>query len=445
MVEETFKELKEFFKAGNTLPLSFRINQLKKLKESIKKNEAEILEALNLDLGKSPYEAYSSEILLVYQELDYHLKHVKSWSRKKRVASSLLNFPSKNYVISYPRGTTLILSPWNYPFLLSISPLIGAISAGNTILLKPSEFSPNSSEIIAKILKDIYDPTYINVLLGDATLAAKLSSLAWDKIFFTGSTATGRKVYEAAAKNLVPVTLELGGKSPCIILDDAPIKESIERIFLGKFFNAGQTCISPDHIWISSNKKDDFIKEFNAFSEEESKKGKMCTIINEKHEDRLQSYLQNDEKLPKYPKAYAIEDLNEHVKEEEIFGPILPVHSYESIEKLINKLQINPSPLSFYIFTKDRKRADNILKNLHFGGAVINDVLLQIINNKLPFGGVGASGIGNYHGKYSFDCFSYKRPIVYKFGWKNLSLKKLPFNSKKLKLLRKINKWLYNQ
>lgn len=442
MVEKTFKELKEFFKTGNTLPLSFRINQLKKLKESIKKNEAEILEALNLDLGKSPYEAYSSEILLVYQELDYHLKHVKSWSRKKRVVSSLLNFPSKNYVISYPRGTTLILSPWNYPFLLSISPLIGAISAGNTILLKPSEFSPNSSEIIAKILKDIYDPTYINVVLGDATLAAKLTSLAWDKIFFTGSTATGRKVYEAAAKNLVPVTLELGGKSPCIILDDAPIKESIERIFLGKFFNAGQTCISPDHIWISSNKKDDFIKEFNAFSEEESKKGKMCTIINEKHEDRLQSYLKNDEKLPKYPKAYAIEDLNEHVKEEEIFGPILPVHSYESIEKLINKLQINPSPLSFYIFTKDRKRADNILKNLHFGGAVINDVLLHIINNKLPFGGVGASGIGNYHGKYSFDCFSYKRPIVYKFGWKNLSLKKLPFNSKKLKLLRKINKWL---
>src|SRR5690625_1975490 len=289
MVEKTFKELKEFFKTGNTLPLSFRINQLKKLKESIKKNEAEILEALNLDLGKSPYEAYSSEILLVYQELDYHLKHVKSWSRKKRVVSSLLNFPSKNYVISYPRGTTLILSPWNYPFLLSISPLIGAISAGNTILLKPSEFSPNSSEIIAKILKDIYDPTYINVVLGDATLAAKLTSLAWDKIFFTGSTATGRKVYEAAAKNLVPVTLELGGKSPCIILDDAPIKESIERIFLGKFFNAGQTCISPDHIWISSNKKDDFIKEFNAFSEEESKKGKMCTIINEKHEDRLHS------------------------------------------------------------------------------------------------------------------------------------------------------------
>lgn len=442
MAESSLKDLQDFFKTGQTLSYSFRINQLKKLKKSIEKNEAAIMKALDLDLGKNAYESYSSEILLIYQELNYHIKHLKSWIRKKRVASSLLNFPSRNYVVSHPRGAILILSPWNYPFLLSLSPLIGAISAGNSILLKPSEFSPHSSALIAKIIASTYPPNYIKVLLGDASIAAKLSNLAWDKIFFTGSTAIGRKVYAAAAKNLVPVTLELGGKSPCIILEDAPLEKSIERIFLGKYFNAGQTCIAPDHIWICKSKKESFIKKFNTYSAKESTKGKMGTIINEKHQARLQSYLNEKEDFPNFPKAYAIEELNKNAVEEEIFGPILPVQTYDTLDELYNKLQETPSPLSLYIFTKDKNNAENILKKLHFGGAVINDVLLHIVNNKLPFGGIGASGIGNYHGKYSFDSFSYERPIVYKLNWKNLSLKKLPFTSKKLKILKRINKWL---
>lgn len=435
--------LKKFFDRGRTLPYSFRIAQLKKLQKALTTYEPELLEAIHKDFKKSTYEAYITELILLHQELKYHIKHLKSWMRPQKVSSSLLNFPSSDYINAHPLGSVLIISPWNYPILLSLLPLIGAISAGNCVVLKPSEFTSDTSQVLKKMLKEIYPKEYIQVHTGDASVAIALTAMKWDKIFFTGSTSTGQKVYEAAAKNLTPVTLELGGKSPCVVFEDAPLQETIERIFFGKYINAGQTCIAPDYVWIHEKDADDFVAKFNTFSE--LNRFDITSIIHEQHEDRLRNLLPKGLEFTGYPQAFRVDDFSSPVMQEEIFGPLLPVKTYSKISEIKTQMGQLPSPLAFYVFTKNESKANEFLKYFHFGGAVINDVMIHMANDKLPFGGVGHSGIGQYHGAFSFDCFSYKRPVVIKKGWKDLSFKQLPFSSTKLKWIKRYRNMMFKK
>lgn len=439
-MELNLSQLQSFFKTGKTLDISFRIEQLKQLQLALIDHEDTLLDALYKDLGKSSFEAKVSELVLLKKELNYHIKKVRKWAKKKRVAPSLLNFPTKDYVQAYPYGAVLILSPWNYPLLLSILPLIGAISAGNCAAIKCSEFTPHTSAAIKQMISQSFEKDYIVAIEGDAEIAAQLTQLKWNKIFFTGSTATGQKVYEAAAKHLVPVTLELGGKSPCIIMEDAPIEKSIPRIYFGKFLNAGQTCVAPDYIWVHESQKEEFIQKFNDF--QSKNQYKEVHIINDRHEERLKALGKGAIAHLDYPQILEA-NVEDAVMQEEIFGPLLPIMTYQSLEEVKDYLQNGEAPLAVYVFTGNQSKAKAFLQHFHFGAAVINDVLLHIANNILPFGGVGHSGLGQYHGKYSFECFSYKRPIVYKIGWKDLALKELPFNEKKEKLLDRMIRLLY--
>lgn len=439
-MKQSITNLQEYFLEKHTLSYHFRLKQLKKFKKALIEHEEELILAIGKDLNKNPYEVQISELLLLYQEINTHIKQLKNWMAPQKVKSSLFNYPSKDYINSHPYGTILIISPWNYPILLSLLPLIGAISAGNSIVLKPSEFTPYTSQAILHLIESTFDPHYIHVILGDHKVANELTQFKWGKIFFTGSTQIGQKVYEAAAKNLTPVTLELGGKSPCILMKDTPLEASIQRIFLGKFMNAGQTCIAPDYVWIHESQAEQFIQLFNEYAILHSEG--MTAIINEHHLDRLKKILPKNQTYKNRPQAFLVDDFESTLMQEEIFGPLLPVIIYKNKSEIILQQQKMNPPLAFYVFCKDPIYAKKWLENFHFGGAVINDVLLHLVNNQLPFGGVGTSGIGNYHGQFSFNCFSYQRPIVVKKGWKDLSLKKPPFIHKNRKWINLYSRFL---
>lgn len=439
-MQQATEALKSFFDSGQTLPYQFRIKQLKKLKQTLIKEEKNLLEGIKKDLNKSAYETQMSELILIYQEINTHLKHLKSWMKPRRIKSSLLNFPSKDYIYTAPYGHVLIISPWNYPILLTFLPLIGAISAGNTVALKPSEFAVHTSKVIENIIKTTFHKNYIKVFQGDYTIASNLTKLKWDKIFFTGSTAVGKKVYAAAAQHLTPVTLELGGKSPCVIFPDAPLQKSVQRIFLGKYMNAGQTCIAPDFVWINEAQAKEFIQAFNHYATQ-NKKG-MSSIINEQQLLRLKNLLPEDIDYQNQPFAFLIDDWDAKIMKEEIFGPFLPVLTYSEPSEILEYQKRMEHPLAFYVFTKDINLAKNFLKQVQCGGAVINDVLLHIVNHRLPFGGVGNSGIGHYHGKFSYDCFSYLKPIVIKTNWKDFFLKQPPFTDQKKRWLDQYLNWI---
>jgi len=455
-ISKKYEKQKKFFNSGTSKSIQYRINSLKKLKKNISLSENEIINALKSDLGKSETETFFSEIALIYIEINLALKNVKRWSKKRKISSSLINFLSSDYIIPEPYGVTLNISPWNYPFQLSISPLIGAVAAGNTVMLKPSEFSSKTSEIIKKIIETTFEKGHVDVILGGPEIGSKLLDFNWDYIFFTGSTNIGKIVAQKAAINLTPTTLELGGKNPCIVDETANLKVASKRIVFGKFLNCGQTCIAPDFILVHESVKKDFTEKIierikKIYNEDVENSENYSRIINKKHFSRLIKLLEKDKIIyggKNNPNSNFIEptlidgsNFNSSLMKEEIFGPILPVVSYSNKDELKKILDNYKDPLAFYIFSNDKKFSNELIKRYSFGGAAVNDTISQIVNHRLPFGGIRNSGLGSYHGKQSFKTFSFYKPYIVKSNIFDLNAKyKIDSSSLMYKLLKRVVK-----
>jgi len=436
---------KDYFDSKKTIDVKNRIALLKNLKTEIELNEKEIQKALNLDLGKSVGESYLTEIAFVYTEIKIALKNIKRWTKRRSVKSSLLNFPSSDYIIAEPYGNTLHISPWNYPFQLSIAPLIGAVAAGNTVLLKPSEYSVNTSAILDKILSKVFDDGFVKVVQGGPDVASRLLDFKWDYIFFTGSVNIGKIVAKEAAKYLTPVTLELGGKNPCVIDETASLKVTAKRIVWGKFTNCGQTCIAPDFLIVDNKIKSNLIKEIknqlvSTYRKNPIESNEYGRIINVKHMNHLFSLIEGEniifggnidvEKKYFQPTLIEIDNLNSKLMEKEIFGPILPIIGYDDfkdVDKIIKKYS---HPLALYIFTKNINFGRKFLESYPFGGGAINDTVVHVANDRLPFGGIGQSGMGKYHGESTFKTFSHYKPYLSKPLWIDPPLRYPPFKNK---------------
>lgn len=432
IIEQKFYDSKAFFNTQQTKDISFRKEQLKKLSKAIKSYESDILEALYTDLGKNKVEAYATEIGITLKSIKNARKELKNWTKTKNVDTPLYLFPTKSYIKKEPYGTVLIIAPFNYPFQLVFEPLIGAIAAGNTAIIKPSELTPNVARVIKRLINETFDANYIEVIEGGIEETQTLIHLPFDYVFFTGSENVGKIVYQAASENLVPVTLEMGGKSPVIVDETANIKVASERICFGKFTNAGQTCVAPDYILVHESVKDDLItalsktlREFYGQNIQQSPD--YGRIVNLKHYHRLTSLL-NSAQMNIVFGGHSDEDeryieptLLDHVTndsaimQEEIFGPILPILTYQSLDEAIAFIHQRPKPLSLYLFSEDENATQRVINELSFGGGAINDTLMHLANPKLPFGGVGASGMGRYHGKYSFDTFTHEKSYIFKF------------------------------
>ncbi|HDF3480746.1 TPA: aldehyde dehydrogenase [Staphylococcus aureus] len=431
IIEQKFYDSKAFFNTQQTKDISFRKEQLKKLSKAIKSYESDILEALYTDLGKNKVEAYATEIGITLKSIKIARKELKNWTKTKNVDTPLYLFPTKSYIKKEPYGTVLIIAPFNYPFQLVFEPLIGAIAAGNTAIIKPSELTPNVARVIKRLINETFDANYIEVIEGGIEETQTFIHLPFDYVFFTGSENVGKIVYQAASENLVPVTLEMGGKSPVIVDETANIKVASERICFGKFTNAGQTCVAPDYILVHESVKDDLItalsktlREFYGQNIQQSPD--YGRIVNLKHYHRLTSLL-NSAQMNIVFGGHSDEDeryieptLLDHVTsdsaimQEEIFGPILPILTYQSLDEAIAFIHQRPKPLSLYLFSEDENATQRVINELSFGGGAINDTLMHLANPKLPFGGVGASGMGRYHGKYSFDTFTHEKSYIFK-------------------------------
>lgn len=436
--------------------IKFRKECLIRLLFSIEENEARIIEALYKDFKKPEFEAVLTETNYVISDLKHTIKNLKCWSKPKRVLPSILNFPSTDFIYSEPYGKVLIIAPWNYPFQLALCPLIAAVAAGNSVVLKPSELTPNTSAIIDEIISKVFSKNHVEVVEGGVKVAQNLLAQKWDYIFFTGSVSVGKIVAKAAAEYMTPVTLELGGKNPCIIDETANIKLAAKRIVWGKFINAGQTCIAPDYLLVQKKVKSELIEHLkqeivNAYSEKPELSADYTRIINSRNWERLCNLIEtekvlfggqsNSEDCYLAPTLIDETSLDSPVMKEEIFGPILPIVSYENESELDGIISKYDKPLSLYVFTTKSKFANKIIQQFSFGGGCINDTVIHFSNNRLPFGGVGNSGIGAYHGKMSFDTFSHKKAIVKKANWLDLPMRYAPYKGK-LVLIRKILKWM---
>ena len=436
---------KHFFASQQTKDISFRKNALRKLQSELFKREADIVQALYNDFKKSEYEAIMTETSIVYSELKMAIKNIEKWNKPKKVLPSILNFPSSAKIYSEPYGTVLIIAPWNYPFQLAISPLIGAIAAGNTIVLKPSELTPHTSTIVREIIEAVFDERHVAVIEGGVPVAQELLTLRWDYIFFTGSVNVGRIVAKAAAEFITPVTLELGGKSPCVVDDSASIKLAAKRIAWGKFINGGQTCIAPDYILIHKSQKDSFVEAIKevitlAYGDDPEQSSDFPRIVNTRNFERLAIMLENENiliggktnKNDCYIAPTLIDEpsLDSEVMKGEIFGPILPIISYETEEDIATIIGKYDKPLAFYIFSNKSEFAKKLIQQYSFGGGTINDTTVHFANHRLPFGGVGESGIGGYHGKQTFDTFSHKKGIVSRGTWLDVPTRYAPYKGK---------------
>lgn len=444
-ISDLLQSQRSFFKTGKTLEIAFRIEKLKLLKSVIEAHEDEICEALFKDFKKPKFESVLSETAFIISELDYIIKKLKKWAKPKKVSSSLINFPSSDYIYSEPYGSTLVIAPWNYPFQLAISPLMGAIAAGNTVFLKPSELAPHTSQILAHLLEKVFSEEIVAVVQGGIPVSEALLEEKWDYVFFTGSVPVGKIVAKAIAPHLTPSTLELGGKNPCIIHHSAKIELAAKRIVWGKFLNAGQTCIAPDYILVDATRKMAFIEAVKkeiiaAYSSNPKDSPDYARIINSKNYERLAEMLEGEkclfggdlDKQELYISPTLLEEpsLSSKVMEDEIFGPILPVLSFSSEEEMAKIIANYAKPLSLYVFAEDKKFSEKILENYSFGGGAINDVVIQVVNKNLPFGGVGSSGNGAYHGKHTFDTFSHKKSITKRGTWLDVPLRYAPYGDK---------------
>lgn len=431
IIRDKFNNSKAFFNTHITKNLKFRKQQLKLLSKNIKNHENKLLDALYKDLGKSKVEAYATEIGMLLKSIKLMRKELKNWSKTKQTDTPLYLFPTKSYIKKEPYGTVLIIGPFNYPVQLVFEPLIGAIAAGNTAIVKPSELTPHVAIVIRDIIEDTFDETYVSVVEGGIEETQTLLSLPFDYIFFTGSEKVGKIVYEAAARKLIPVTLELGGKSPVIVDDTANIKVASERISFGKFTNAGQTCVAPDYILVQRKVKNDLIKALKKtitefYGENIEKSPDFGRIVNQKHFNRLNDLLQihkdnvvfggNSSKEDLYIEPTLLDNItnDNKIMKEEIFGPILPIITYDNFDEVLEIIQSKSKPLSLYLFSQDENMTHRVLEELSFGGGAINDTLMHLANPNLPFGGIGSSGIGQYHGKYSFDTFSHMKSYTFK-------------------------------
>ena len=435
--------------------INFRKETLIKLLNTVIIHENEIIQALHDDFKKPAFESVLTETSQVVLELKHVIKNMKKWAKPRRVFPSLLNFPSKDYIYKEPYGKVLIIAPWNYPFQLALCPLISAVAAGNQVVVKPSELTPKTSEIIVKIIHKVFDKNHVEVVEGGIEVSQKLLSERWDYIFFTGSVAVGKIVAQAAAENLTPVTLELGGKNPCIIDETANLKLAAKRIVWGKFVNAGQTCIAPDYILIQKNMKKhfvNFLKEeiTKAYGENPEESPDFARIINAKNWQRLVDLIEPEkvvfggESNPKdnYIAPTLVEEtaLESPIMQEEIFGPILPILTYKKESEIAAVISRFEKPLALYVFSENPGFQKRIIQNYSFGGGCVNDTIIHFANKRLPFGGVGHSGIGAYHGNLSFDTFSHQKSIVKKANWLDLPLRYAPYQDK-LATIRKILKW----
>ncbi len=449
------EQQKLYFNTGATKDISLKKALLKKLKQEILHQEEAILKAIHQDFKKSYFESYATEIGIVITEINLFIKKLDSWSKPKVVMPSLLNFPSWSRIYNDPYGSVLIISPWNYPFQLAFSPLIGAIAAGNTVVLKPSELTPNTSAIIKIIIDNVFSANHVTVVEGGIEKAQELLAKRWDYIFFTGSVPVGKIIYQAAAQYLTPVTLELGGKSPCIIDESANIPLGAKRLVWGKFLNGGQTCIAPDYILIHYTKLEEFTQQLKvqinkAYGENPEESEDFPRIINQKNFDRLSKMIANQkiiigghvnpETLYIAPTVLENPPLNSEVMQDEIFGPILPIITFKNLND-INKVLLHfEKPLSFYVFSNNIKTAREFIKNYSFGGGVINDTLVHFANHRLPFGGVGHSGIGGYHGKNSYLTFSHQKGVTRRFNWLDIPTRYAPYTGK-LKQVKQLFKY----
>jgi len=418
---------KSFFRTNQTKSLSFRLDALRKLRQAIIRYEQELLRALKEDLHKSEFEAYTTEIGILLEEIRFTSKHLPAWVKPRKVKTPFTHIGSKSYIYPEPYGVALILSPWNYPFQLAVSPLIGAIAAGNCAVIKPSELTPSTSGVLAKLIAETFPEEFISVVQGGIETSQALINERFDYLFFTGSVSVGKLIMEAAAKHLTPVTLELGGKSPCIVHADANLKLAAKRMVWGKFINAGQTCVAPDYLYVHKQIKDEFLRHVkNAirelYGEDVIGSGTFSRIISERHFNRLCSLLNDGTILigGKTDKANLLLEptvvdgitWDHNVMQEEIFGPILPVLEYTDLSQVVAEIQDRPKPLALYIFSDNKKVQTHIIDSISFGGGCINDTLFHVSSPYLPFGGVGESGIGAYHGKGSFDTFSHEKSIL---------------------------------
>ncbi|MFD2445554.1 aldehyde dehydrogenase [Bacillus sp. CGMCC 1.16607] len=448
-----FQKQRDYFLLGETKSVSFRMEALNRLKSVIKSNENELMKALKQDLNKSEFEAYLTEIGIVLEEIRFTMKNLHKWAKPRRVKSSITLVGSKSYIYPEPYGVALILAPWNYPFQLMIAPLIGAIAAGNCAIIKPSELTPHTSALMAKIINESFPEEYISVVEGGVETSTALLKEKSDYIFFTGSVSVGKVIMEAASKHLTPVTLELGGKSPCIVHEDANLKLAAKRIAWGKFMNAGQTCVAPDYLYVHSRIKAEFlhllkeaVKEI--YSENPIPKGDFTKIVSERHLNRLTAFLNNGSIYSggRYDvtkgmiEPTILDDISwsDEIMQDEIFGPILPVLEYDDMSSMTNMINKRPKPLALYIFSENKEVQAFILDHVSFGGGCINDTVFHLSSPYLPFGGVGESGIGAYHGKGSFDVFSHEKSIL-----KQTTLFDLPFRYPNTKnALKKIKYFL---
>lgn len=450
-MKEIVTNQRRFFASHQTKDVHFRIEQLKKLERVLRENEELLIKAVHDDMNKSSFECLMSELLFIYMEIQHSIKHLKRWSKKKYAPTNFINFPATSYIVPEPLGVVLIIGTWNYPYQLSLIPVVSALSAGNVVILKPSEIASHSSNAMAKLINENFDPTYLKVVEGDSSVSTALLAEKFDKIFFTGSTTVGKIIAKAAAEHLTPVSLELGGKCPVIITENVVMNKSVRRLVWAKFLNAGQTCVSPDYVYVHKDSYDEFLIQLK---KEITKRGysieknNYSRIINQKHAARIVALI--DEQKIYHGGKYDIENRfieptilinvtpDDPIMQEEVFGPVLPIIVYEKLDDVIEYIQSKPSPLALYLFTTDAIIKKRVLNELTFGGGAINDAVMHIANHALPFGGVGNSGYGAYHGKTGFSQFSHYKSILDKPTWFEPSIKYSPHTKSKLNWL----KWL---
>lgn len=455
-LREKINKQREYFSTGETKDINFRIEKLKKLRDVLKSEEEKVFEALKKDLMKSSFESYVTEVAMVYDEINMHIKNIKKWSKKRRVKTPLVQFPAKSFIQLEPYGVVLIIGPFNYPFMLTMDPLIGAIAAGNTAVIKPSESAPETSKILKEILEKVFDEKYVLHVNSERgkEVVEELLKEKFDYIFFTGSATVGKIVMKAASQYLTPVTLELGGKSPCIIDKDCKLELAARRIVWGKLLNSGQTCVAPDYLYVHKDIEEEFIKKLeeeikNQFGDNPLESKDYSKMVNEREFNRVLSYI-DKEKLVfggNYNrKTFQIEPTilknvtwNDPVMEREIFGPIFPILPFENLDEVIRLVNSKDKPLAIYYFSEDKNKIEKVLNSTSSGGVTINDTLVHVSSSYLPFGGVGNSGMGEYHGKYSFDLFSNKKGVMNRKTFLDLKIRYAPFQNK-LTIVKKIMK-----
>ena len=448
---DILQQQKTFFNTHATKDLDFRKAQLQKLKKLVKSNEKLLYDAIYQDFGKSEFETFGTEISFVYKDIDYYLKNLKSFAKPKSVLTNIVNQMGSSKIVFEPLGNCLVIGAWNYPYQLTLTPVIAAIAAGNTCMIKPSELPENTMKAMAKLINENFDPQFLYVVEGGVEETTAILKLRFDKIFFTGSPRVGKIVYKAAAEHLTPVTLELGGKSPAFVTEKADLQIAAKRIVWGKFINAGQTCVAPDYLYVAENIKAKFLK---VLIEEIKKRNytdnvdHYCKIINERNFDRLEKMIDREKVVfggeTNREKRYISPTVLDHVTwedavmQEEIFGPILPILTYKNLETAMQTVVEGEKPLSAYLFSNDAKEQELFTEKLSFGGGCINDTLMHLSNDRLPFGGVGNSGIGHYHGKFGFIAFSHQKAILKKSNYLEPELKYPPYSDAKLNILKKL-------